>query len=190
MFVIFRRLKSLFISVIWRNDPCGVRIKYSITKLYELYSLDVFRYALSILKDEEDAKDALQEAFTRYFEKEKTFRDESSQKTFLLVIARNYCYSKLNRCEESNLSLDENIGLAAPVPEYENELSMKEALSRLSAGQSELFYLKVHCRYTNIEIAEMTGQSVDNVTVKLFRIRQFLRKCLEEKNETHRILSK
>ena len=59
------------------------------TELYERYSLDIYRYTLSILKDRDDAKDAVQETFVKYVENESSFRGDSSQKTWLLIVARN-----------------------------------------------------------------------------------------------------
>ena len=53
----------------------------SFTDLFEKYSRDVFRYSLSILRDEDEAKDAAQESFARYFENESSFRGDCSQKT-------------------------------------------------------------------------------------------------------------
>lgn len=38
-------------------------------ELYEKYSMDIYRYSLSILKDEDHAIDAVQETFVKYEEK-------------------------------------------------------------------------------------------------------------------------
>ena len=151
----------------------------SFTDLFEKYSRDVFRYSLSILRDEDEAKDAAQESFARYFENESSFRGDCSQKTWLFVIVRNYCYSKITRADRLNESIDEETFEMVYEPNLEESISLKEALLCLSPLQNELLFLKEFEGYTYKEIAELTGQSLENVKVILFRARQKLRKILK-----------
>ena len=66
----------------------------SLPELYERYSKDIFRYSFSILKNEDDAKDAVQEVFVKYAENESSFKRNCSYKTWFLVLTRNYCFNK------------------------------------------------------------------------------------------------
>jgi len=75
--------------------------------LYIKYSDDVFNYALSLLKDVENASDALQDVFLKFIDNEKNFRGDCSYKTWLLVITRNYCLNKLPLNEKSLLRLED-----------------------------------------------------------------------------------
>ena len=68
--------------------------KIPLPELYERYSKDIFKYSFSILKDEDDAKDAVQEVFVKYAENENSFKRSCSYKTWLLVLTRNYCFNK------------------------------------------------------------------------------------------------
>jgi len=149
-------------------------------KLYQLYSTDIYRYSLSILKDEDDAKDALQETFIRYSDHEKDFRGEASQKTWLLITARNYCYSILRRAENRNTRIEEGSDNYVHNPDYDTELTLNDAIDRLAVEENELFFLKVHSNYSYAEIAELTNQTVENVAVKLHRIRNFLKKIVKD----------
>lgn len=133
---------------------------------------------MSILKDSEDAKDAVQETFIRYSENEQQFRGESSQKTWLLVVARNYCYSKIKKADRTNIRIDDRDSIVFD-SNYDTELSLKAAINKLETDQSELLFLKVYYNYSYAEIAEITNQSVENVAIKLYRIRQKLKKTLE-----------
>lgn len=143
-----------------------------------MYSTDIYRYSLSLLKDTEDAKDAVHETFIRYSENESQFRGESSQKTWLLVIARNYCYSKMKKADRANVRIDDNDPIVYN-PEYDVGLTLKAAINNLYHEQSELLFLKVYYNYSYVEIAEITNQTVENVAIKLYRIRQKLKKILE-----------
>ena len=149
------------------------------TDLFEKYFQDLFRYSLSILKDEDEAKDAAQESFARYFENEKSFRGDCSQKTWLLIIARNYCYSKLRRADSKNENIDEDTIAHVYEPNVEDVITLEEALKYLSPRQNELLFLKEYGGYSYNEISEITELSLENVKTILFRARQKLRKILK-----------
>ena len=151
----------------------------SFTDLFRKYSQDLYRYSLSILKDEDDAKDAVQEAFIRYIEKEKSFRGECSQKSWLLIIARNYCYSKLKRADQSNEIINDETFNECYELHIEEEITLNEALKSLSPLQNELLFLKEYGGYSYNEIAEITNLTLENVKTILFRARQKLKKILK-----------
>ncbi len=148
-------------------------------ELYEKYSMDIYRYSLSILKDEDDAKDAVQETFVKYVENENSFRGEASQKTWLLVVARNYCFSKLKRAENNNDSIDDDSFDSMYELHLDDRITLQEALKSLTPQQNELLFLKEYGNYSYIEISEITGDTLENVKIKLFRTRQKLRRILE-----------
>ena len=151
----------------------------SFTDLFRKYSQDLYRYSLSILKDEDDAKDAVQEAFIHYIEKEKSFRGECSQKSWLLIIARNYCYSKLKRADQSNEIINDETFNECYELHIEEEITLNEALKSLTPLQNELLFLKEYGGYSYNEIAEITNLTLENVKTILFRARQKLKKILK-----------
>ena len=152
---------------------------FEFPELYDKYSMDIYRYAYSILKDEDDAKDAVQETFARYIEKQDSFRGDASQKTWLLIVARNYCYSKLRRAENSNIRIDDETFEGIYEPKYETEITLADALLCLSGEKNELLFLKEYGGYSYKEIAGITNQSVENVKIKLFKARQQLREIMK-----------
>lgn len=162
-------------KIILNND----RQILSFPDLYEKYAHDIFRYTLSILKDEDNAKDAVQETFVKYLENENSFRRDCSQKTWLLVIARNYCYSRLRRADNANGSINDDDFDVGYENKFDEEISLKEALKFLSPEQNELLFLKEYGGYSYKEIAEITGTTLENVKIKLFRVRQRLRNILK-----------
>jgi len=151
----------------------------SFTDLFRKYSQDLYRYSLSILKDEDDAKDAVQEAFIRYIEKEKSFRGECSQKSWLLIIARNYCYSKLKRADQSNEIINDETFNECYELHIEEEITLNEALKSLNPLQNEVLFLKEYGGYSYNEISEITNLTLENVKTILFRARQKLKKILK-----------
>jgi RNA polymerase sigma-70 factor, ECF subfamily len=151
----------------------------SLPELYERYSPDIFKYSFSILKNREEAKDAVQEVFVKYAKSESSFKHECSYKTWLLIITRNYCFNRINnknyRIEEINNDVfDESYS-----PDYDIQISLKDALMKLPEEYNELIYLKEYEGFSYKEIAEITKLSLENVKIKLFRARKELRRILK-----------
>jgi RNA polymerase sigma-70 factor, ECF subfamily len=152
--------------------------KRSAKELFQTYSGDVFNYSLSILKDYDDAKDAVQEVFIRFIKSEETFRGECSYKTWLLTITRNYCYRKSEGKSNQLQKIDGALPNAYEM-NIDSSISLNDALAELSKDEYEIFYLREYAGYSYLEIAEILKISVDNVKVKLYRVRQRLRKYLK-----------
>jgi RNA polymerase sigma-70 factor, ECF subfamily len=152
----------------------------SLPELYEKYSKDIFKYSYSILKNIDDAKDAVQEVFVKYSEGESSFKGNCSYKTWLLIITRNYCYNKIKSKNYNNDGLDNYIDNKFYEKDYDSQITIKNALMELSAEHNELIYLLEYEGYSYKEIAEITEQSLENVKIKIFRARQQLRKMLKD----------
>jgi RNA polymerase sigma-70 factor (ECF subfamily) len=133
---------------------------------------------MSILKNYDEAKDAVQEVFVRYIKNEDSFRGECTYKTWLLTITRNYCLKKLNGRASRTETIDENI-IVSSEPSIETKISLNDALAKLSKEEYELIYLRDFECHTYQEMALILGITIDNVKVKLFRVRKHLKKYLE-----------
>ena len=153
--------------------------KIPLPELYERYSKDIFKYSFSILKDEDDAKDAVQEVFVKYAEKENSFKRNCSHKTWLLVLTRNYCFNKIKSKEFNNTSLEEQTFNKTYEVDYDTQITVREALMQLNPEDNELIYLREYESYSYKEIAEITEQSLENVKIKIFRARKKLREILK-----------
>ncbi len=66
-------------------------------KLIQDYQKDVFRLALSILDDPDEAEEGAQEAFVAAFRALDSFRADSSFKTWIFSITINICRTRLQR---------------------------------------------------------------------------------------------
>ena len=74
-----------------------------IQKLYELYSVDVYKFILSLSKDTYIAEDVMQSTFLSAIKSIDTFKGNSSVKTWLIGIAKNeyYTYRRKNPLNNS-----------------------------------------------------------------------------------------
>jgi len=152
----------------------------TLSELYEKYSKDIFKYSFSILKNEDDAKDAVQEVFVKYAQKESSFKRNCSYKTWLLILTRNYCYNKIKSKGFNNDKLYNYVFEKQYESDYDTQITVKTALLQLKPEYNELIYLREYEGYSYKEIAEMTEQSLENVKIKIFRARQQLRKILKD----------
>ena len=74
-----------------------------IQKLYELYSVDVYKFILSLSKDTYIAEDVMQSTFLSAIKSLDKFKGHSSVKTWLIGIAKNeyYTYRRKNPLKNS-----------------------------------------------------------------------------------------
>ena len=62
-----------------------------IQRLMDTYGQDVLRTAVLYLKNRHTAEDAFQEVFIKVYNKLESFKNESSEKTWLITITMNFC---------------------------------------------------------------------------------------------------
>lgn len=153
-------------------------LKKNAEEIFIKYSNDVFHYALSLLKNYEEAKDARQEVFLKFIKSSESFRGDCNDKTWLLVITRNYCYRKLRDDNKANTSIEE-ISEISEMENLDKKISLSDAISRLNQEDSEIIYLREYAGHSYKEMSEILETSIDNVKVKLFRVRKKLRNYLK-----------
>ncbi len=78
-------------------EQCREGDSQAIEKLVHTYQKDVYRLALSILDNPDDAEDCTQETFLAALRALDSFREDASFKTWLFRIAINICRSRLRR---------------------------------------------------------------------------------------------
>jgi RNA polymerase sigma-70 factor (ECF subfamily) len=67
------------------------------TRLFRDHEARLYRLAVTILQDERDAEDALQNAYIRIFERIKGFQGKSALETWITAILVNVCRDRLRR---------------------------------------------------------------------------------------------
>lgn len=166
-------------------------------ELYQRHQLKAYRTALRILRNQQDAEDAVQRAFQRALVNLERFREDSTFSTWLTRIAINEALMLL-RQRRTQEPLHENNGPAAPDdggveiadgrPTPEETLWQKErratllhAVTHLRENLRVVVLLKELRGLTNAETARRLGLTVSAVKARIFHARRFLRKRLERK---------
>jgi RNA polymerase sigma-70 factor (ECF subfamily) len=78
-------------------EQCREGDSLAIEKMVYTYQRDVYRLALSILDDPDEAEDSTQETFLAALRAISSFREDAAFKTWLFSITINVCRSRLQR---------------------------------------------------------------------------------------------
>ena len=78
-------------------EQCREGDSLAIEKMVHTYQRDVYRLALSILDDPDEAEDGTQETFLAALRAISSFREDAAFKTWLFSITINVCRSRLRR---------------------------------------------------------------------------------------------
>ncbi len=144
----------------------------------ELYSDNVFRFILKNLRDEEKAKDIVQDAYLRLWERA---NDVSFKKV------KSWLFSTSYRIMIDGLRRDKKKGDFEGVSEDKYSVTeqysdlnekLHEALNTLPADQKSVILLRDYEGYSYDEISEITELSLSQVKVYIYRGRIALKKYI------------
>ena len=132
----------------------------------------LYRAALALLGDPQEAEDAVQDAFVRFLERAP--KELENPGGWLMRVLMNGCKSRLRLAWRRVGPLPET--LSAPGPEEREEL---EELFALPPEDRAVIHLHYYEGWSTDEIARMLGQRPGTVRSRLSRARGKLRKLLE-----------
>jgi RNA polymerase sigma-70 factor (ECF subfamily) len=164
------------------HDPATMATAshHSITFLFDKYSGTIFRRCRKLLRNEEQAKDAVQEVFLRAWNKRDTFRGDCSPLTWLYRIATTYCLQQLRNDKRRRDILQKLLTENHP----HGGLSLEESLAvnqTLDSTDEKLQHIAFY-RYIDgmsmEEVAEVTGYSRKTIARKLSKFNKHARKKL------------
>lgn len=138
------------------------------------YENTLFRAALAILGDVQEAEDAVQETYLRYLEKRPEFRDGEHEKAWLLTVTANRCKTTL-RARKRHPAVE--LLDIYPAPDMDCR-ELMEAILSLPANQRSAVHLHYYEGYSTDEIAAILGQRPGTVRSHLSRAREALRRYL------------
>jgi RNA polymerase sigma-70 factor (ECF subfamily) len=164
----------------------------AIAALMERHQDGVYRFAMSMCRHPEDAREVLQDTLLAGVRAISGFRGESSVSTWLYAIARSYCIKKRRRGKYAPTqirSLDDEEGwtpeLVSPWPGPEDEAERDELLEALgrairsmSPNHREVLVLRDVEGFTAPEVGRVLGLQPGAVKSRLHRARKALRERL------------
>jgi RNA polymerase sigma factor (sigma-70 family) len=155
-------------------------------KLYKLYAKAMFNVSFRITGREEDAEDAMQEAFISAFRNLESYRGDASFGAWLKRIVVNKAINLLKKRKHESIPEDDQWDVAEDSEdvEYKEELSVERvrtAINQLPDGYRAVLSLYLLEGYDHQEIAEIMGITESTSKSQLNRAKAKLRVLLTGK---------
>jgi RNA polymerase sigma factor (sigma-70 family) len=160
--------------------------------LVDRHKAKAMTLAMRILKNREDAEEALQDAFIRAYRALSSFEWKSSFSTWFYRIVYNTCATaagKKNRLHPLSIDMEDEDGLKTEIVSDELQPDMKlesdefskivnEEIEKLPVVYGSTFTLFAIQNLSYEEIIQVTGLPLGTVKARLFRARAMLREAI------------
>jgi len=152
--------------------------------LYSRMHRSVYAYALTILKNKEDAEEVMQDCFLKIRAAAHTYHAQGKARAWIFTIARNLCRMK---CRETQKSVRvpvedlESLLVFDPQTDISLRLALETAFKVLSDQDRQIIVLRAYSDLKFTEIAAITELPLPTVLSKYRRGLAKLRKELEGK---------
>ena len=172
----------------------------ALAALVEQYAPTLYRVAYSVMRQAEDAEDAVQEAFLRVLKHRDTLGEVRDHRVWLIRIVWNIVLDRKRRAK-TRPETDDVAELARVLPaegltseeraaaaqHHARVLSMVEALP---SKEREVLFLSAFEELSSVEIAHVLGITESSVRSRLFRARNLMAEKMgrprEERNRSTR----
>jgi RNA polymerase sigma-70 factor, ECF subfamily len=154
-------------------------------RLYREHATFVYRTALRITRNAEEAEDVLQTIFLRLLRRESASNLQERPRAYLYRAAVNAALdaiaSRRHRFEVANIGEIET-ALHSPDSSSTEKLyqQLHNAIAELNASAAEMLILRYMHNYSDAQIANMLGKSRGVVAVSLYRSRARLKKLIRQ----------
>ena len=151
-------------------------------KLVDAHYQALFRFAMSLTRDEASACDLVQETFCIWAEKGGQLRDRTKAKTWLFTtLHREFLSHRRRASRYADEPLDDELTESIPSPEDDADrqldgqraLELLGGLDEIYRAPVSLFYLQQH---SYKDIAEILGVPIGTVMSRLSRGKELLRR--------------
>lgn len=158
-----------------------------VSSLFENYGDRLYRYTLSILHQQEDAEDVVEQVFLSYMLHLNRYREISADRAWFLlrVMARNQSLDLLRRRKLLRMEDFEQMSESVAF-EAEDPLSLSELLAALNENSREVLLLHYSYGFAAKEIAEILGISRSAAEKRIQRAKAELERYLVKVGETQR----
>ena len=148
-------------------------------ELYEEHSAMAYRLCMLYLKNESDAKDALQDLFLKLWEKKPKFKNKDHEKAWIIRAAKHRCLDVLKSSWHKKRNVYEP-DRQQVADETEKEDSLLDQIQKLPQKYREVLYLYYYEEYSVKEISNLMVRKESTIQSRLAAARQKLKNILEE----------
>jgi RNA polymerase sigma-70 factor, ECF subfamily len=174
------------------DEAIVVRVLAGEVDLFEIlmrkYNARVYRAARSVLRDDAEAEDVMQDAYVRAYANLAQFEGRAAFGTWVTRIAvhealararRRNKHDSIESTEEGIMSSKTDRGPEAQTSDNELRKAIERAVDQLSDGFREVFVLRAVVEMSVAEVASSLDIPEDTVKTRYFRARAQLRESLE-----------
>ncbi len=148
--------------------------------VYDQYGDVLYRTALRMLRNREDAEDAVQTAFVKLYRGIGNFDGRSKLSTYLFRILVNVCLDLVEKNKKKTRSFHLHGSKPSATPAHDLRLTLEDAIGQLPPRQRACFILFAIEERQQTEIARILGLSVGGVKSNLYHAKRQLRAILSE----------
>ena len=158
-------------------------------------SRKLLRFATQLLKNEEEARDVVQDVFLKLWQKREELTGVENIEAFAVRMARNRCLDVLRASRKLEAKEDFLKPLAADSGDIHSQIEMSETAWRIKSLigtlpdiQKKVMQLRDIEQFSYDEIGDITGLNANAIRVNLSRARKKVRDELlkSEENEIRR----
>lgn len=151
------------------------------TTLYRRYAGKVFAKCISMLGEEAQARDAVQDIFIKVFLNLSRFSEQSSFSTWLYSITYNFCIDLIRKKRKINVILSDDIGRIGDKPEVDIPdsvlLEMKhdrleKVLAQMQEGDRIILLMKYMDDMSIKDIADFFQKTESAIKMQIMRAKQ------------------
>ncbi len=161
-----------------------------IERVYEEHFITVYRYVLSLSRDQHIAEEVTQETFFKALKAADSFRGDCSLSVWLCQIAKNTFLRHLEKTKRADGLKEKTKGASYISDGPESALVNKETSKRIhrvlhdmDEPYKEVFSLRTFGELSFRDIAELFGKSENWARVTYFRAKSKIKEALEDEHE-------
>ena len=156
--------------------------------LYKATSPGIYAYALSVLKNTQDAQDVLHDTYVSVYTAADRYRSNGKPMAWIMTIARNHCLKLLKqRQKSSGMSLEEwkDSTELMTFMRSDEKLLLRHCMKSLADQDRQIVVLHTVAGFKHHEIASMLRIPLPTVLSKYSRSIQKLRNLLEKEDSSY-----
>lgn len=153
-----------------------IDMEENVESIVREYSGTVYKIAISILMNKEDAENAFQEVFIKLYNKAPKFENETHRKAWIIRVTVNMCKDILNKKKNSK---EEEIYEEIPMLEKESDDTFEKVM-QLKEKYKIVIYLYYYEGYQIFEISKILDTNESTIKSQLVKARELLKNMLKE----------
>ena len=150
--------------------------EYALDLIVRKYRDKIFRHALYVVKDYQEAVDVTQEVFIKAMRETRFFETDFKMKAWLFRVTSNLCFNIVRDRKRRGGILDRMMKVTSVAPDQVARISHNERqqtilnkLDRLNDKHREILYLRYYSEMSYAEIAETFNIQLGTVMSRLSR---------------------